>query len=227
MNINILAISFIVGILPAIIWLWFWLKEDKKHPEPKRYIALTFIIGMFSTVLVLPLEKYIVGYFTHLGIIATILLSMSEEVFKFLAAYVSALRYKFVDEPIDPAIYLITAALGFAAAENIFFIFNTLKIAPLFDGILIGNMRFVGATVLHTISSGIIGLFMGLAFYKSKLKKLFYLILGFIFSIALHTSFNFFIIIDDNNNVSFAFIYTWIVAIFFILFFEKIKKLKN
>ena len=28
-----LGLSFVGGILPALIWLWFWLKEDKENPE--------------------------------------------------------------------------------------------------------------------------------------------------------------------------------------------------
>ena len=44
------------GILPALIWLWFWLKEDL-HPEPKKAISLTFFFGMLMVPAAFVLEK--------------------------------------------------------------------------------------------------------------------------------------------------------------------------
>ena len=45
------------GVLPALLWLWFWLKEDKKRPEPRGLILLAFIAGMLTVPVVLPFEK--------------------------------------------------------------------------------------------------------------------------------------------------------------------------
>src|SRR3990172_4645093 len=44
------------GILPALFWLWFWLKEDREHPEPRGKIAASFLVGMGAVFLALPLE---------------------------------------------------------------------------------------------------------------------------------------------------------------------------
>jgi len=56
-----LGLSFVGGILPALIWLWFWLKEDKENPEPKGLLFLTFILGMIAVIIILPLEKIASG----------------------------------------------------------------------------------------------------------------------------------------------------------------------
>ena len=45
------------GLLPALAWLWFWLREDSKHPEPRRLIALAFLAGMVAVAVAIPLEK--------------------------------------------------------------------------------------------------------------------------------------------------------------------------
>ena len=37
-------LSFLLGLIPALIWLWFWLKEDA-HPEPAKNITLSFLGG--------------------------------------------------------------------------------------------------------------------------------------------------------------------------------------
>jgi len=54
---KILIFSALIGIVPALFWLWFWLKEDKEKPEPSGILTLCFIAGMLSIFFVLPLEK--------------------------------------------------------------------------------------------------------------------------------------------------------------------------
>ena len=54
MNIfNTIFFSFLLGIVPALVWLWFWLREDTKHPEPRSLILLTFFYGALSVVFAL------------------------------------------------------------------------------------------------------------------------------------------------------------------------------
>ena len=53
------------GILPALLWLIFWLREDRLHPEPRRFILYVFLTGMLVVPFVLPLEelaqRYVAG----------------------------------------------------------------------------------------------------------------------------------------------------------------------
>ena len=46
-----LAYAAIGGMLPALFWLWFWLQEDKLHPEPRSRIMLAFLGGMVGFIL--------------------------------------------------------------------------------------------------------------------------------------------------------------------------------
>ncbi|MDQ5883367.1 MAG: hypothetical protein QG654_280, partial [Patescibacteria group bacterium] len=97
--------ALIGGILPALLWLWFWLREDSKKPEPKLLLLLTFLIGMISVLVVLPIQKLFVG----LGIsedILTIIWASIEELVKFGAVWAIALSSKSADEPIDFAMYM-------------------------------------------------------------------------------------------------------------------------
>jgi RsiW-degrading membrane proteinase PrsW (M82 family) len=89
-----------------------------------------------------------------------------------------------------------------------------------------GNMRFIGATLLHVSSSAIIGIFMAMSYYKNEYFKQRYLLSGFILSVALHSIFNSFIIRAGNFTVV-GFSLVWVSVIIIILMFEKIKyKLK-
>ena len=162
-----LFFAFLGGIFPAVFWLWFWLKEDSLHDEPRGLILLTFLTGMLAGLLSLPFEKFAAG--KNLSVQATILFwAITEELFKFGAAYFVVLKKKVMNHAIDPMIYLITSALGFAALENSFFLINPILSGNIVESILTGNLRFVGASVLHIASSAIVGLCIALSFYSKK-----------------------------------------------------------
>jgi len=220
-----LLIAVLIGVIPALIWLWFWLREDKENPEPKGLILLTFILGMISVILVLPLEKVASIYITGGKISLVLALSFMEEVIKYLAAAVLALKSKFNDEPIDPAIYMITAALGFAAFENILFLIQPISLQETTVSLLTGNLRFLGATLLHATSSAFVGVALGLAFFKKAAVKGLYLLGGLILAIALHTAFNFYIIRDGGENFLRIFAFLWVVTIIIILILEKLRRM--
>ena len=145
------------GVLPAIFWLWFWLREDRLHPEPRSLIALSFLCGMVAVLFALPAEQWICGQVigglaaecaVELPITIKILLivaglSIIEEVLKFAASYLGALRFRDNDEPIDSLIYLITAALGFAALENTLFLAGAIKTGGFVAGFDLGVLRFI------------------------------------------------------------------------------------
>src|SRR3989344_2152376 len=74
-------------------------------------------------------------------------------VVKFAAASLAALRLRIFDEPLDAVIYLVTAALGFSAFENVLFLLAPLQTGDVFASIITGDLRFIGASLLHTLSS--------------------------------------------------------------------------
>ena len=57
-----LIYALLGGILPACIWLLFWLREDKKSPEPKYMIVLAFLGGIAAVFISLYFEKIVAWY---------------------------------------------------------------------------------------------------------------------------------------------------------------------
>lgn len=231
--------ALVGGFIPAILWLIFWLAEDKNNPEPKRLIALAFSVGVLAVPLALALERMFANYFIEpfslddfmgtfpiAGILAVFIFSAIEEGSKFVAAYAAALWRKELDEPIDYIVYLIAAALGFAAYETALFVFTPFNQGLLFDGILMGNMRAVGAMLLHVVASSSIGLLLAFAFYRSKKTRILYGFIGLIIASVLHGIFNLAIMRLPSEHAVFAFISVWIAIIALLLFFERVKKIK-
>lgn len=216
--------SLVGGVLPALFWLWFWLQEDRLHPEPRSRIITVFVFGMISVFLVLPFERFVFDYMAQsLSIITIFLWASLEEVFKYIAAYFSALKGREMDEPIDAIIYMITAALGFSALENSLFLSNLIDLGKISDSFITGNSRFLGATLLHTASSAAIGVMIGLAYYKKAKTKVIFLGTGLALSIVLHTAFNL-LIMKLEKDLFFVFSGVWILIISLILLIEKVKK---
>lgn len=217
-------IALLGGILPAVFWLWFWLKEDRLHPEPRALIILAFIAGMLATAIAYPIEKFIAARVTgDMGLLS--LWAVAEETLKYLAIYIVALRTKYFDEPIDAVLYLVTIALGFAALENALFLVNPLADGDAIATILLGNFRFIGATLLHVAASGVIGVALAFTFYAKPLHRHIAGFGGLLLAIVLHTVFNFSIIMSEGEYLYEIFIGLWIVILGILLICEKIKRI--
>ncbi|MBP6858674.1 MAG: PrsW family intramembrane metalloprotease [Candidatus Pacebacteria bacterium] len=214
--------SFLSGLLPSLIWLWFWLREDRLHPEPRPLLVFTFFGGMVAVALAIIAERWIAGIYTDPTIQYT-LWAFVEEIAKFLAVAVIALRASANDEPIDAMIYCIVAAIGFAALENAFFIMDPLSSGEVARAIVSGNMRFIGATLLHIVSSASIGFMIGYVFYKGPLAKICAAVVGVIIAGSVHAAFNLSIINADSMDTLRTFAWVWGAVVILIVLFEEIK----
>lgn len=218
--------AFLSGLLPALIWLFFWLREDRLHPEPKKIIIISFLAGMLVIPFVLPVEKFVYGAFASTTLVF-ILWAFIEELFKYIAAYFTGISRKCDDEPVDNLIYLISVALGFAALENTLFLSNYFIQGQITTALTSGTMRFIGSTLLHTVSSATIGIFLAFAFYHSRKYKILFTILGLISATIIHSIFNLVLVSKIGLQNMVAFYFVWVVVVFLIVFFEKVKKIQD
>jgi RsiW-degrading membrane proteinase PrsW (M82 family) len=223
--------AFLAGILPSLLWLSFWLLEDRKHPEPKKYIFFAFMAGMAVVVpIVLPLEKLVqakavaLGYAAE-GFLVLFLWALIEEAFKFAAAYVAALHWRVFDEPIDGVIYMVTAALGFAALENTLFLLNPISAGTIEQTIITLDLRFIGATLLHVLASATVGLCLAFAFSKKVAARRQAALLGVVLATILHAAFNFFILNPGEGATFFIFLMVWLGIVAVLAFAERVKQL--
>lgn len=213
------------GVLPTILWLRFWFLEDEAKSEPKGMIALMFIGGMITVLIALPLERIVANLLFNINHVV-IAAAAIEEIVKLLIVFLVAFNPRFIDQPTDYALYLITGALGFAALENTLFLLEPITQSDLAVTLMTGNLRFLGATVLHTVASAAIGIAMGLAFYRKGFSKFIHLVFGLATAIVLHGLFNYLIIRGTVQNTVIMFATLWVSAILLLLMFEKLKHMK-
>jgi len=246
---ELLGILYLVvlGLAPSLIWLWYFLKEDD-HPEPRRMIMKVFIAGFVATFVAFALEWAVLTFVsdtglaclncTYLmpqlvdiekgpsfplialfGILAT--MAFIEEFVKYEAARTRIIHSSDFDEPIDAMIYLIVAALGFAAAENIAYVFQNPALA-----LELMYFRFLSATFLHVLASAIIGYFFALSLIRHRYRVKFVTI-GFALAVSLHTAFNFLIMVSGRQNDALLLLAIIMLGAFFFVsvLFRRIKKL--
>lgn len=226
-NLQTLLVALLTGAVPTFLWLWFWISEDRKHPEPRTMLVFSFLIGVFAVVFTLPVQELIsqlhtmINSFTYFFLTAGI-----EEIIKFGLVYLLISLTPFVDEPIDYAIYLITGALGFAALENTLYLIDPVRSVFSEASLGISSLRFLGSTLLHATTASIIGLNLGLAWNKKNSTKLFAFLVGLLIATVLHAGFNFFIINGTNAHVFLSLVTLWVVAISAMYLFEKVKTIR-
>ncbi len=226
------------GILPSVIWLLYYLRKDV-HPESNRMIIKIFFYGMLATLPIISFEilkgtlgfsEKISGFFSSslfLQILYIfIVIALVEEGLKYLVVKGKVLKSPEFDEPVDVMIYMIIAALGFVALENILLLWGQQQIY-LTETIGITIIRFISATFLHTLCSGTLGYFLALSlFEEKKRKKLFFLGLGI--AIALHGLYNFsIIVIEGPMKIIIPTVILLVLAFFVSFAFKKLKKMKS
>ena len=223
---NTLIYAIAGGVAPALLWLWFWMyQEDRDDPEPIGLIIITFILGGILVLVAMWMEKFSLNFIKD-NTTQIIVWAAIEEVLKLIGVSFIIFGNNIIKRPIDYPMYFITTALGFAAFENVLYLIKPMAINGSIVGMLTGNLRFLGSTLLHAIASSMIGSALGLSFYIQR-YRVGYFFIGIVSAIVLHSIFNFFIMKGSGGNFLSVFGFLWVIAIINILIFEKLKRMKT
>jgi len=229
-------LCLILTPLPSLIWLAFYLRKDK-HPEPNRLVIKIFLLGVLAVPVagllefLLSLTSQKISLFNKLVFIV-IGFALIEEVLKYLVVRFGILKNPEFDEPVDAMIYLIISALGFAAAENIYLL-SIIRPSTINTILEFITTRFLGATFLHALASGIAGYFLAASLLiASKIRKI--LIWGGILGATiLHSVFNYIIllssreILDTMTRNLYLLILLSVMALLISFMFKKINKYRS
>ena len=221
----------LLAFLPPVLWLLFYLREDR-HPEPKRLLLAAFIGGMAAAVLAIVVEVTVLGQSGLLtfegrtvrtALLIFLAIALIEEYLKYLPVKFLIEKRGDFDEPVDAMIYMMTSALGFAALENALFLL------PIFHssvpaGLAITVNRFLGANLLHALSSGLVGFFLSRAWFHPHRRH--FIALGVIGASLLHTLFNTLILIreDVTQGTWYLILLLGVMTMMVLIDFERLKK---
>ena len=231
----------IFGLAPSIIWLLFYLRKDA-HPESNKMIIKIFFYGMLVAIIAAVIE---IGIFFGLSLFGKnltetfpilffifyhfIVIALVEEIAKYLIVKEKVINDPEFDEPIDAMLYMIIAALGFAALENLLVLFPGKEPFLFKQTANISAFRFIGATFLHALCSGTLGYFLALSIFEPK-RKIKLILIGIIIATILHGLFNISIIgIETNLTIATAVLIVLLtgLALFVSFGFRKLKRLAS
>ena len=177
----------ILGFAPGIFWVWYFYREDKWEPEPKKMIVKVFLYGIIISLPVLLFEAPFLFSKLLLAIIAAPII---EEVFKFFTVRYSVYKNREFSEPLDGIIYATAAALGFASIENTFYLFSFLN-----EGVVALTALFVVRSLLsvpgHALFSSMWGYALGVAKHLPESRKGHIVLSGLVTAIFFHSLYNF------------------------------------
>ena len=217
------------AIVPSLILVWYFYRQDRIKPEPKGLIVKIFILGILSTLPALVLEiilslfkglfngRPVLFYFFNAFIIA----ALCEEWIKMQVVKFFAYNRREFDEVMDGIVYTIVASLGFACLENILYVAE--------GGISVALVRAFTAVPLHAVCSGIMGFSIGKAKFCGNRfleRKLF--MKGLLYAILIHGSYNFLLFLSAHfNNYYLGILNIPILIIVFLILRKKIKTAIN
>lgn len=129
-----LHIMLLAALLPpALLWLYIWKKDPQK--EPTRWLVKATLWGVAICVPVAIVELAIQGILFGGGDIeftnlfqstanAFLVAAIPEEGAKLLALWLVLRKNPFFDEHFDGIVYAVCVGLGFAAIENVGYVFS-------------------------------------------------------------------------------------------------------
>lgn len=124
----------IAALAPVAVLLWQILRRDAANPEPPRMLAKAFLYGMISTAVTFVLLPFtealgdlIVLNDTALSVAfkqAFFSAALPEEGAKLLMLWLLLRNNPYFDERFDGIVYAVCVGMGFAAVENVLYLFS-------------------------------------------------------------------------------------------------------
>lgn len=194
----------LITIAPALAVCWYIFHKDRYEKEPLWLLMVAFGLGICS---VFPAAigsmiggRFfgVTGSFINTGLYAFVVVALSEEFAKFFFLRFVLFERKEFNEPYDGIVYAVMIGMGFAAFENVLYLYDA--------GLNVALLRMVTAIPAHAIFAISMGYHVGLAKFdlthRDELMRK-----GLFFPILLHGTYDFLLMQKNIPALSiFAFI---------------------
>lgn len=184
----------LTALLPVAILVFYIYRKDKNLPEPTGQLVKAFFYGVISApssfFISIPLGMmglYLVEDTTVLGSVSSAFFgaAIPEESAKLFVLWLVLRKNPFFDEKMDGIVYAVCVSLGFAAFENILYLFSDTE-----SFLSIGIVRAIFAVPGHFCFGILMGYYYSIAkFYpKSSIKNKILVLLAPIIAHGLYDS---------------------------------------
>ena len=186
--------TVLIAVLPPVFFLVWILRYDRMEPEPLSSVLKVFLLGCLSIIPAAFMESAMLSLpvFSPAGLTGSALQSFLviapiEEAVKLLIVILFIRKSRHFTESNDGIVYAGTASIGFALAENLFYVFE--------HGALVGMARAVTSIPGHTFTGVIMGYFVGMGMFSSSPRgRSTYILKGFLAAWFLHGIYDTFVL---------------------------------
>nr|CAA9219455.1 hypothetical protein AVDCRST_MAG63-400 [uncultured Armatimonadetes bacterium] len=182
-----LLAGVLLAVVPALIWLTAFYRQDKFEPEPKKFVLGVFLLGaLLAQAVGQPLIRSLFrvdnwfGAHPAVQVITTVLIvGIIQEFLKYAAVRYTVFDSPEYDQRVDGIIYGASAGLGYATVVNILYVVERQGV-----DLAVGAINVAVATLAHASFAGLMGYFLGRAKFDSMGP--FWLPIGLLISATLN-----------------------------------------
>lgn len=191
----------VASIAPVLVIIFYINIKDKFEKEPLKLLLYNFLFGAVVSVLI-SIILYIISdnvfpaaddYSVWQQFLkAFFIVALIEEFSKYIIVRYYAQPKKDFNEPFDGIIYAVMVSMGFAAVENMMYVFE--------GGLQTALLRAFTAIPAHATFGVLMGYFMGKAKFSNK--KALWNLVGLLTAILFHGAYDFFLFINFIPGIS-------------------------
>lgn len=168
-------IILLTALLPIAILVFYIYYKDKNSPEPVGQLVKAFLFGVLSVPLSLCLSVpfELIGLYSTemtsiLGSVSTAFFgaAIPEEFAKFFMLWLFLRKNRYFDENMDGIVYAVCVSLGFAALENVMYLFTNAD-----SYLAVGISRAIFAVPGHFCFGILMGYYYSLARFCLMSRK--------------------------------------------------------
>jgi RsiW-degrading membrane proteinase PrsW (M82 family) len=214
----------LMAVAPVFVIILYIYLKDKYEKEPFKLLAKNFFLGATLSVLITILLGTLLGQLiptdddgsiVQMLVKAFIVVALVEEFSKYIIVRYFAQKHRAFNEPFDGIVYAVMVSMGFAALENIIYVYQY--------GFQTGITRAFTAVPAHATFGILMGYFMGKAKFSSQRFTL--NMLGLAVATLFHGAYDFFLFINYIPGIWVGAIVSLCIGI--ILSRKAIKKHQN
>ncbi len=182
----------VLAILPGLAISYWVYQQDKYEKEPHYMLFICFLWGCISTIPAFLGQVYFretedPDNFLTTFLFTFFVISLTEEVSKFLFLRFYAYPKDAFNEPMDGIVYAVMVGMGFATLENVLYVLGEN------GGISTAIGRAFTAVPAHAAFATMMGAYVGLAKFVPE-KRDQYMLTGIVLAVFFHGLYDFFLI---------------------------------
>lgn len=199
-----------VSLAPVLIIAFYIYNRDRYEKEPLNLLLKALFAGVLIVLPAVLIEKYLTNiYFgneglAYAGYTAFVVAGFTEEFLKYSAFIFFFWTEKNFNERFDGIVYAVYIALGFAAIENILYVFT--------GGVGVGIVRALTAVPAHALFGIAMGYYFGLARFALRHRAPL-MFLAFLMPYLFHALYDFLLMSNSQLLLTLfipLFVYFWI-----------------